>query len=59
MCSFFVQEMKVQAELARIGRRADDTLGVSVIAGSGYEMNAGTQTEHLGSEASVYTTGLR
>lgn len=37
----------------------DDTLSSSVIADSGYEINAVTQTEHLVSEASIYTTELR
>lgn len=42
-----------------IEQPVDDTLSLSVIADSGYEMAAVTQTEHLGSEASVYTTDLR
>lgn len=42
-----------------IGQPVDDTLSLSVIADSGYEMNAVTQTEHLASEASIYTTELR
>lgn len=56
---FVASRLEKWAGPAELDGTADDTLNSCVTGDSGYEMNAVTQTEHLGWKACVYTTELR